>query len=120
MKRPWIPIYVADYLKDTTHLSPSEHGAYFLLILQYWQDGSLPDNERQLARIARMDAREWKDARDVLSCFFSEGWKHKRIDAELAKIEDVSAKRRKAVEAREWRKPALAVVNGGRKDQSND
>lgn len=81
--RPWMPLYVADYLADTTHLSAAEHGAYLLLIMHYWQSGGLPKEDRKLARIARMSDREWKDARETVAEFFDGEWRHQRIDKEL-------------------------------------
>lgn len=35
----WMPIYCGDYLKDTSDLSLAEHGAYFKLMMAYWQKG---------------------------------------------------------------------------------
>lgn len=84
MSRAWMPLYVADYLADTAHLSAAEHGAYLLLIMHYWQHDGLPDDPKRLARIARMTPEEWSNAQAMLADFFEEGWKHKRIDAELA------------------------------------
>lgn len=78
-----MPLYVADYLADTGHLSVSEHGAYLLLIMHYWQHGSLPSDETRLARIARMTREQWAESRDVLAEFFEDGWRHSRIDSEL-------------------------------------
>lgn len=100
MKRPWMPLYIADYLKDTTHLGALESGAYLHLIMDYWQNGKLPADERQLARIAKLTEREWKKCRTILQAFFHDGWKHKRIDEELAHTEQVSSKRRGAANAR--------------------
>ena len=54
MSRPWMPLYIADYLADTAHLRAPESGAYLHLIMHYWRRGSLPDNDRQLATIAKM------------------------------------------------------------------
>ena len=84
MSRPWMPLYVADYLADTGHLSAAEHGAYLLLIMHYWANGGLPPDDRKLARIARMSDKEWRSARDTVADFFGEGWRHERIESELS------------------------------------
>lgn len=84
MSRPWMPLYVADYLADTGHLSAAEHGAYLLLIMHYWANGGLPADDRKLARIARMTDTEWRAARETVAEFFSDSWRHERIDRELA------------------------------------
>jgi uncharacterized protein YdaU (DUF1376 family) len=83
MSRPWMPLYVADYLADTGHLSTLEHGAYMLLIMHYWSKGSLPDDDKRLASIARALPEQWADMRATIAEFFEDGWKHSRIDAEL-------------------------------------
>lgn len=85
--KTWMPMYWGDYLRNTTHLSAAEHGAYLMLIAHYWTtQESLPDNDEQLRRIARMERAEWKRARPTLIKFFSvtdQLWRHDRIDAEL-------------------------------------
>lgn len=85
---PYMKFWPADYMADAHHLTTVEHGAYFLLIQTYWMRGTaLPDDDRKLARIAKMSARAWKNARPVLEEFFiCDGviWQHKRIEAELA------------------------------------
>jgi uncharacterized protein YdaU (DUF1376 family) len=86
MKRPWMPLYTADYLADTAHLSASEHGAYLLLIMHYWRKGGLPYDDAQLARIARMSPEEWSKVRPIIEAFFEPGWTHKRIEKELAEV----------------------------------
>jgi len=98
--RAWMPLHIADYLSDTGHLSAAEHGAYLLMIMHYWQNGRLPESERLIARIAKMDAGQWGESRDVLAMLFSDGWRHKRIDAELAKADEIIGKRRAAADAR--------------------
>ena len=61
---PYMPLYVADYLADTAHLGAVEHGAYLLLIMNYWQRGKpLPADDVRLARIARVDASQWPSVR---------------------------------------------------------
>lgn len=85
MSAPWMPLYIADYLADTPHLSASEHGAYMLLIMHYWRVRKLPADDKQLQRIARMTSREWANSRDTLAGLFGENWFHKRIESELVK-----------------------------------
>lgn len=114
--RPWMPLYVADYLADTGHLSAAEHGAYLLLIMHYWVNGGLPAEDRKLARIARMSEREWLRSRDTIADFFGDGWTHARIDAELAKVVEISGKRRAAAEQRHNKRSANADANAGQKD----
>ena len=83
----WMPLYVGDYLRDTTRLTLPQHGGYLLLIMDYWISGPLPDDDVQLAAIVRVSVTEWqKSLRPRLSPFFqiSEGrWRHKRIDQEI-------------------------------------
>lgn len=94
--RAWMPLHIDTYLADTGYLTAAEHGAYMLLIMTYWRDGGLPDDERMIARIARMSKDEWAESRDVLASFFKDGWRHSRIDEELAKADEIIEKRRNA------------------------
>lgn len=109
--KPWMPLWIADYRADTGHLSAAEHGAYLLLIMHYWQTGGLPDDDRQLARIACMAPVEWKRARPVLVEFFDAGWKHGRIEKELQHAEHVSSKRSEAAIQMHERRRANADAN---------
>lgn len=90
MSKPdtWMPLYIGDYLKDTTRLSTEQHGAYLLLIMDYWINGSLPDEDAALAYVTRLQPAAWKKNRPVISSFFNieaGRWHHKRIDEERAK-----------------------------------
>lgn len=115
--RPWMPLYVADYLADTTHLSAAEHGAYLLLIMHYWQAGGLPGGDRKLARIARMSDKEWKEARETIAEFFSEGWRHERIEKELGEANEKYERRAKA--GREGGIARSRRVANGKHEDSN-
>lgn len=109
MARPWMPLYIADYRADTGHLTAAEHGAYLLLIMHYWVSGRLPDDDRMLARIACMTPAEWRKARPVVASFFDEGWRHKRIDRELTRVNETSSKyaeRAKKAASKRWSKHA--------------
>lgn len=110
----WMPLYVGDYLADTTHLSAAQHGAYLLLIMHYWQQGTLPDDDEQLARIARMTLAEWRRNRPIICAFFGDGWRHSRVDNEMAKAVAAYEKRSRAGQkgnAKRWsdRRNAIAL-----------
>jgi uncharacterized protein YdaU (DUF1376 family) len=103
MDLPYIPFFIGDYLKETRHLTTEEHGAYLLLILEYWvKQGALPDDDAQLARITGLTPAKWRKVRPVVKDFFRDGWKHPRIDAELEKASALTEKRRAAANVR-WR-----------------
>lgn len=111
MARPWMPLYVADYRGKTAHLSALEHGIYLLLIMHYWQTGGLPDDDKQLARIACATDTEWRRARPVVERFFEPGWKHRRVDEELGKAKQISSKRSDAAFQKHSNSYASASAN---------
>lgn len=95
----WMPLYIGDYLADTMHLNASQHGAYVLLLMHYWRNGPLVDDDAQLAAIARCDAKLWRSVGPVVRTFFRlvDGFLHqKRMDQERNKWSSISDKRREA------------------------
>lgn len=89
-----MPLYVADYLADTRRLTTLEHGAYMLLIMDYWRNGGLPVDDERLGRIAGLSSSEWLCVRIAIAPLFHGDWKHKRIDAELKRASEKSDKAR--------------------------
>ena len=106
----WMPLYIADYLADTTRLTTEQHGAYLLLIMDYWRNGPLPDDDGALSNITRLQLPTWKKHRATLSRMFqieAGEWRHKRIDEELAEAETNAnkyAERAKKAAAKRWGK----------------
>lgn len=96
----WMPLYVADYLAVTPHLTTEQHGAYLLLIMACWKlDGRLPDNDDQLATIARVSPAIWKKHRLVIRPLFvaADGFlTHKRVTAERERAQALSDVRRES------------------------
>lgn len=119
MSRPWMPLYIADYRADTARLCAAQHGAYLLLIMEYWRSGNLPDNDAQLAQIACMTAAEWRKTRPLIEPYFQAGWKHKRIDKELAHADEVSSKRRASANQRHSKRDANADANANANANAN-
>jgi uncharacterized protein YdaU (DUF1376 family) len=93
-----MPMFWGDYLRDTGHLSPAEHGAYLMLIAHQWTTAKpLPDSDVMLARIAKMTAREWRSAKPVIEPFFTVRngeWSQKRVAEELVKAKETYDRRR--------------------------
>lgn len=93
---PYMQLFVADYLADTAHLNAAQHGAYLLLIMNYWQRGKpLKNCNERLANVARMSNEEWNANKNILAEFFDvtpETWSHKRIETDLRKVESKSTK----------------------------
>lgn len=91
----WMPLYVGDYLADTTHLTTLEHGAYLLLMMAYWRRGeALPDDDRFLAKITGLHHHQWGKVKKSLRVMFDttgEVWLHKRLEKEILKSSERSA-----------------------------
>lgn len=84
----WMPLMIGDYLKDTSRLTTEQHGAYLLLLMDYWTKGPPPDDDLALASITKLDARRWRLNRPTLVRFFrvEDGeWRQKRADEELVR-----------------------------------
>jgi hypothetical protein len=68
-------IYPSYFLADTLGMSALEVGAYFALLVAYWRDGRLPDDERHMARIAKLSWRQWSSvSKIILSMFYEDRW----------------------------------------------
>lgn len=112
----WMPLYVRDYLGATSRLTTEQHGAYMLLIMDYWLNGPPPDDDAVLASIARLSLEQWSKHRASIERLFTvhDGeWRHRRIDREIGAARD---RRKQAVE----RGKRGAKARWGNKDgQSN-
>jgi len=80
-----MPVYIGDYLRDTQELTGLEHGAYFLLLMHYWQKkGHIGSNIERLSRVAKSDI---ETTRFILESYFilnGNGYKNKRADEEMS------------------------------------
>lgn len=122
---PYIQLYVADYLADTMHLSTEEHGAYLLLIMNYWQTGK-PIPKNRLPAIAKLSNERWTDVEESLNEFFTEDeqgcWVHSRLEADLARVRGQSKQASKAgkasAAARKAKREAAKLLEN--KGDSND
>lgn len=81
MSLSWFPLYHGDYLRDTRSLSAAEHGAYLLLLMEFFQSGPLPDNVDRLCLIAANASAE--TVRHVLTRYWEltdAGWTNRKAE----------------------------------------
>jgi uncharacterized protein YdaU (DUF1376 family) len=110
-----MPLYVPDFLADTGRLSAAETGAYMCLIMEYWMHDGLPDDDAKLAQIARLPLKSWRQMRPTIQAFFRDGWRHKRIDAELEKMITTMTRRHTAA----VKAGTMSVISRERNRQRN-
>lgn len=110
----WMPLYWADYYRDTQHLDTTEHGAYMMLIGYYWSTGgNCIANAEQLHMVCRCKTDAQRHAVDrVVAQFFTktvdnsvEKLVHKRLNEELQRAENISKKRAEAAKKRHNNQP---------------
>jgi uncharacterized protein YdaU (DUF1376 family) len=113
----WMPLYVADYLADTSRLTTEQHGAYLLLLMDYWRNGPPPDDDFILQQITKLRPDAWSNAKAVLKQFFqveNGEWKHSRVEKELSDAKDKkerqTARARAGAEKRWSKKDATSIA----------
>lgn len=93
----WMPLYVGEYLADTTNLNTEQHGAYFLMLLAAWKrGGKLPNDDGQLASITKLAPGRWKAHKAILLELFrmeDGALVHKRVTQEREKAQAISEKK---------------------------
>lgn len=107
----WMPLYIGDYMADTGRLTTEGHGAYLLLLMDYWRNGAPPDDDDILAAITKLAPARWRQLRKMIEPFFqvTDGsWRHKRVDEEMQRAAGVTEERSRAGKegaAARWNKP---------------
>ncbi len=101
----WYPRYSGDYRAKTAGLSLVQHGAYTLLLDEYYNTGKpLDANASVLHRICSALVIEEQEAINfILARFFiltDKGYINKRAEEELAKRMNISEKRKDAANSR--------------------
>lgn len=95
-----MPLYVGEYLADTTNLNTEQHGAYFLMLLAAWKrGGKLPKDDGQLTSITKLSPAKWKAHKAILLELFrleGEALVHKRVTQEREKAQAISEKKAQA------------------------
>lgn len=123
---PWFAFNIGDYVKDTMRLTTEAHGAYLLLMLDYYGTGApCPDDDYVLAAVTKLPEERWKQVRRALQPLFDvrEGhWYHSRIEREMREAcakHAASIAAAKAGAAARWAVPkGTEVVRAGRRHRN--
>ena len=100
----WMPIYIGDYIRDTQELTAEEHGAYFLLLMHYWQkDGKIGNNVKRLSVVAKTSKETISYLLENYFILNNGNYRNKRADIEMESAKARSSAARKNVQKR-WNK----------------
>lgn len=119
MSLHWYAHHLGDYSKDTRHLTMLEHGAYRLLLDQYYTiGGPIKDERKSIYRICQARTPQERAAVDkILDQFFildeHSFWNNNRATAEISKQKKISDLRKKAGANAHANKKQTVVLNDG-------
>lgn len=123
----WMPLYWGDYLKKTARFTLAHHGAYLLLLGEYWTTGTaIPADPDEQALIVRIPTKEWLKLRPKIAEKFDERdgrWHHERVEKELAiarKRQAAKAKAGAEGAAKRWQKDSTAMAQPSVCQSQND
>jgi uncharacterized protein YdaU (DUF1376 family) len=110
-RHPYMPLYIADYELDTRHLTAAEDGIYGRLLRALWTaGGTLPADDKFLAKTCRVSMALWRRASATIMAFFrvAEGViSQKRVTLELEKAGRISRVRSEAAKNKEKAKTGI-------------
>lgn len=111
---PHLPLFVDAYVADTMHLSTEEHGAYLLLLMSMWRhNGSVPNDDRDLARITGLPLQRWRKTKvRLMPLLLVEGTSlsQKRLKKEWDYVAGIRAKN--AANGAKGGRPKRQEING--------
>ena len=116
---------IADYRKDTGHLSTLEHGIYRQLIDWYYLDEQpIPSETQVVARRLRLGSEmDMHSLKMVLSDFFvlgKNGYIHKRIDVEIKDYHEQAEKNKNNGKLGGRPKKTQSVISGNPDESQNN
>jgi len=116
---PQMPLATDAYLADTNHLDAQQHGAYLLLLMTAWRcrgRPQLPDDDKLLARCARVESRTWRRIKPVVMAFWTLGedgfWTQKR-QLEMRQIASRNVEKMRNISLARWRPKPLENKDTG-------
>jgi uncharacterized protein YdaU (DUF1376 family) len=101
VKPLWMPLYIAEFIADTTNLTASQGWAYINLLCAMWrsQDGTLPHDADTLARVGKVHPPRWAKVWEAIKSLFDvdgDRVTSAPLQAELGKAKAIIVTRRAA------------------------
>ena len=116
VKPLWMPLYVTEFIADTTNLTASQGWAYINLLCAMWrsQDGTLPHDADTLARVGKVHRPRWAKVWEAIKSLFDvdgDRVTSTPLQAELGKANALIVTRRAAAQlgATQFRRSMNAV-----------
>lgn len=85
----WMPWFIKEHRANASTLSHIEHSALCYLLMLFWEhEGSLPNDDKYLAKHLKLSTKQWNDMRDTLlhDCTIAGGViSHPALSAEVVK-----------------------------------
>ena len=103
VKALWMPLYVTDFIADTTNLTASQGWAYINLLCAMWrtEDGTLPHDADTLARVGKVHRPRWAKVWGAIKSLFDvdgDRVTSASLQAELGKANALIVTRRAAAQ----------------------
>jgi len=95
---PWFPCYPDDFhgSRKTKTMDATQVGIYWLLLMDEWRNGPLPDDDIELAQIGRESCGKVREVLQKCFTMGAGGWTNRKLEAIRAEQEQ---KRKKRVNA---------------------
>lgn len=97
-KFPALPLFTDAFIADTIHLSALQTGAYIMLLMAAWRTPTctLPDDDKILAKYARLDLRNFIKNKPLLMGFWEKNvdgtWYQRRLRDERLFVDERRSK----------------------------
>lgn len=118
----WFPLYWQRFILGTRDFTTEEIGAYFLLLLEQWDKGFLPENDKELKKISGISMKKlekvMKKFKKIDGKYFNEALEIIRIE-QNEKAVKYSNRGTNAAKAR-WFKQCTSNAQASDKHYQND
>lgn len=117
----WLPIYIGDILSMTTRLTTEQIGGLHLLMMDFWKNGDIPNDNKIISAITRMTTAKVKQLKNaIIDCgIFSLSDDKKSLISYYLLGKKSQAKDNKDKKQERAKKAAAARWGKDKKDEQN-